>query len=41
MFLKQGAIVLTAGLVIGVAGAVALGRVLRAQLFGVQAVDRR
>jgi ABC-type antimicrobial peptide transport system permease subunit len=39
MFVKQGAIVLTAGLIVGVAGAVALGRVLRAQLFGVQAVD--
>ena len=39
MFIKQGATVLAAGLAIGVAGAVALGRVLQAQLFGVKAAD--
>jgi len=39
MFLGQGAIVLAAGLVLGIGGALALGRVLRAQLFGVQPAD--
>jgi putative ABC transport system permease protein len=39
MFVRQGAIVLAAGLVIGVAGAVGLGRVLRAQLFDVRPED--
>ena len=39
MFVKQGAIVLAAGTVVGIAGAVALGRLLRAQLFGVEAAD--
>ena len=39
MFVGQGAIVLAAGLAFGVAGAFALGRVLRAQLFGVEPAD--
>jgi putative ABC transport system permease protein len=39
MFLKQGGFVLAAGLVLGIAGALALGRVLRAQLFGVAPTD--
>jgi hypothetical protein len=39
MFLGQGAVVLAAGLVLGIGGALALGRVLRAQLFGVQPTD--
>jgi putative ABC transport system permease protein len=39
MFLQQGAFVLAAGLMLGVAGALALGRVLRAQLFGVAPTD--
>jgi ABC-type antimicrobial peptide transport system permease subunit len=39
MFLGQGALVLAAGLVLGIGGALALGRVLRAQLFGVQPAD--
>lgn len=41
MFLQQGAVVLAAGLVLGIGGALALGRVLRAQLFGVQPADPR
>jgi putative ABC transport system permease protein len=39
MFVGQGAMVLCAGLVLGIGGALALGRVLRAQLFGVQPAD--
>lgn len=39
MFVRQGAVVLGAGLAIGVAGAVALGRMLRAQLFDVRPED--
>ncbi len=39
MFIGQGAIVLAVGLVLGLAGALALGRVLRAQLFGVQPAE--
>lgn len=39
MFVAQGAVVLAAGLVLGIAGAPALGLVLRAQLFGVQPAD--
>ena len=39
MFLKQGAVVLTGGLLLGVASAVVLGRVLEAQLFGVRAAE--
>ncbi len=39
MFLGQGALVLAAGLTLGIGGALALGRILRAQLFGVQPTD--
>ena len=39
LFLRQGALVLSAGLAAGVAGAIGLGRVLQSQLFGVQAAD--
>jgi putative ABC transport system permease protein len=39
MFLRQGGVVLAGGLALGVAGAVVLGRVLQAQLFGVRAAD--
>ena len=39
LFLTQGAAVLGAGLLFGIAGAMALGRVLQAQLFGVHSAD--
>ena len=39
LFLTQGAAVLGAGLLFGMAGAMALGRVLQAQLFGVHSAD--
>jgi putative ABC transport system permease protein len=39
LFVRQGAVVLSIGLVIGLGGALALGRVLRAQLFGVEPTD--
>jgi putative ABC transport system permease protein len=39
LFVRQGAIVLAAGIIGGVAGAIALGRVLRSQLFGVEPGD--
>jgi putative ABC transport system permease protein len=39
MFVRQGALVLGCGLVLGLGGAIALGRVLRAQLFGVEPAD--
>ena len=39
LFMRDGLIVLGAGLGVGVAGALALGRVLRAQLFNVPAAD--
>ena len=39
MFLGQGAVVLAAGLMLGIGGALGLGRILRAQLFGVQPAD--
>jgi putative ABC transport system permease protein len=39
MFVRQRAMVLAAGLLLGIGGALALGRVLRAQLFGVQPAD--
>lgn len=39
MFVRQGAVVLGAGLLVGVAGAIGLGRVLRAQLFDVRPED--
>lgn len=37
MFLRQGLLVLTAGLVVGAAGSHALGQLLQSQLFGVRA----
>jgi ABC-type antimicrobial peptide transport system permease subunit len=39
LFLRHGAIVLGTGLTVGIAGAVALGRVLQTQLFNVPAAD--
>ena len=39
LFVGQGAIVLAAGLLLGIAGALALGRLLRTQLFGVEPAD--
>lgn len=39
MLVGQGAVVLAAGLGLGIAGALGLGRVLRAQLFGVAPAD--
>ena len=39
LFMRQGLIVLGAGLIFGIGGAIGLGRVLRAQLFNVPAAD--
>jgi predicted lysophospholipase L1 biosynthesis ABC-type transport system permease subunit len=39
LFLQQGAVVLAVGLTMGVGGALALGRLLQTQLFGVRATD--
>ena len=39
MFVGHGAVVLGSGLLIGVGGAIALGRIMQAQLFGVQPAD--
>ena len=39
LFLRQGGVVLGAGLAMGVAGALLLGRLLQTQLFGVEAAD--
>lgn len=39
MFLRHGIIVLSAGLLAGVAGAIALGRVLHSQLYGVASAE--
>jgi putative ABC transport system permease protein len=39
MFLRDGALVLAAGLGVGVAGAVGLGRVLQSQLYGVRPAE--
>ena len=39
LFLRQGGVVLGAGLLLGVAGAILLGRVLETQLFGVRPAD--
>jgi putative ABC transport system permease protein len=39
MFVRQGLVMLAAGLAIGAGGAVAIGRVLQSQLFGVEPAD--
>lgn len=39
LFLRQGSSVLAAGLLLGVGGAIGLGRLLQSQLFGVRAAD--
>ena len=39
LFVSQGTLVLSAGLALGIGGALALGRVLRTQLFGIEATD--
>jgi putative ABC transport system permease protein len=39
LFLRQGGSVLTAGLLIGIVGALLLGRLLQTQLFGVRPAD--
>jgi ABC-type antimicrobial peptide transport system permease subunit len=39
LFVRQGAVVLAVGLVIGIGGALLLGRVLQAELFGVEATN--
>jgi ABC-type antimicrobial peptide transport system permease subunit len=39
LFMRQGLVVLGIGLALGIGGALALGRVLEAQLFGVRASD--
>lgn len=39
LFLKQGAVIMAAGVMLGLAGAVAAGRALESQLFGVGAAD--
>ena len=39
LFLRQGALVMLAGVVLGLAGAIAAGRALESQLFGVPAAD--
>ena len=39
MFVRQGLVMLAAGLTLGLGGAIALGRVLQAQLFGVAPAD--
>jgi len=41
LFLRQGLLVLAAGLVGGTAGAIAMGRVLQSQLYGVQPAEPR
>jgi putative ABC transport system permease protein len=39
MFVKQGAVVVAAGLALGIAGARAVGQVLQTQLYGVRSAD--
>jgi hypothetical protein len=39
LFVRQGRVMLAAGLAIGAGGAVAIGRVLQWQLFGVEPAD--
>jgi ABC-type antimicrobial peptide transport system permease subunit len=41
MFLRDGSLVLGGGLTVGVAGALALGRVLQSQLYGVEPAEPR